>query len=73
MIDGCEIKRTLVDNGLAVNVCSHKFLIQFQKKGVEIPPLEETTFRIRAYDSSSKNPIGITKILVTTRVKIVAT
>jgi len=32
LIDGWEIKRTIVDNGLAVNVCSHRFLIQLQEK-----------------------------------------
>jgi len=58
MIDGWEIKRTLVDNGLVVNVCSHKFLIELKVKAIEIPPLEETTFRIRAYDNSSKNQLG---------------
>lgn len=55
---------TLVDNGFAINVCSHKFLNQLKEKDVQIPPLDETTFRIRAYDNSSKNPIGIATIMV---------
>lgn len=73
MIDGWEIKRTLVDNGLVVNVCSHKFLVQLQEKDVKIPPLEEAIFEIRSYDSSSKKLMGITTIPITIGVKIVTT
>ena len=34
MIDGWEIKRTLVYNGSTINVCCHKFLLQLYGKGV---------------------------------------
>jgi len=44
MIEGWKIKRTLVDNGLAINACSHNFLIQLQEKGIKIPPLHEFIF-----------------------------
>lgn len=68
MIYGWEIKRTLVDNRSTVNVCSHKFFIQLKEKDVEVTPLEEDTFKIRAYDNSSKKLVGIVTILVTTGV-----
>ena len=48
-------------------------MIQLQEKGVEIPPLEEATFIIREYYSSSKNSVGIATILVTIGVRIVET
>lgn len=71
MIDGWEIKRIFIDNGSTVNVCSHKFLVQLQEKGVQIPPLDEATFHIRAYDNSYNKPIGIAIIMVTTRVRTI--
>jgi len=39
MVDGWDIKRTMMDNGSTINVCSHKCLTQLQEKGVEITPL----------------------------------
>jgi len=72
LIDGWEIKRTMVDNCLDMNVFSHHFLIQLQEKGIEIPPLEEATFKIRAYDSSSKKLVGISTIMITTGVRTIA-
>jgi len=71
MVDEWEVKRTMVDNGSAMNVCSNHFLTQLQEKGVTIPPLEEATFKIRAYDSSSKKPIGIATIMITTGVRTI--
>lgn len=53
-------------NGSTINECSNHFLTQVQEKGVDIPPLEEATFRIQAYDSSSKKPLGIATIMITT-------
>lgn len=44
MIEGWEIKRTLVDNGSAFIMCSQKLLNQLKEKGVQIPPLDEFTF-----------------------------
>jgi len=73
MIDGWEIKTTSIDNGSAINVCSHKVFIQLQEKGVEIPPFEDATFIIRAHDTSSKKLVGIATILVTIGVRIVET
>lgn len=55
----------MIDNGLVVNVWSHRILTQLQEKGVEISPLEEDTLCIRAYDSSSKNPLGIITTSIT--------
>lgn len=68
MVDGWEVKRIMVDNGSVVNVCSNHFLTQLQEKGVDFPPLEEATFIIWAYDSSSKKPLGITTLSITTSV-----
>lgn len=48
-------------------------MIQLKEKGVEFPPLEEATLRIRAYDSSSKKLMGITMIMVTIGVRKIAT
>ena len=62
----------MVDNCLDMNVFSHHFLIQLQEKGIEIPPLEEATFKIRAYDSSSKKLVGISTIMITTGVRTIA-
>ena len=72
MVDGWEVKCTIVDNGSTVNVCSNHFLMQLQEKGLDIPPLEEDTFRIRAYDSSLKKPLGITTIMITIGIKTIA-
>jgi len=36
-----------------------------------MPPLEEATLKIRAYDSSSKKPLGIATIMITTGVRII--
>lgn len=63
----------MVDNVSAVNVCSNHFLAQLQEKGIYIPPLEEATFKIRAYDSSYKKLLGIATIIITTRVRTIAT
>lgn len=73
MIEGWEIKWTLVDNGSIINVCSHKLLNQIKEEGIHIPPLDEATFWIRAYDSSSKKPLRIATVLITTRVRKITT
>lgn len=72
MVEGCELKLTLVDNGFVINIYFHEFLNQLKEKGVKIPPLDEATFRIKAYDSSWKKPLGIATIIVTTRVRTIA-
>lgn len=72
MVDGWEIKVTLVDNGSIANIYSNKILTQIKEKSIQIPPLDEFTFQIWAYDSSSKNPIGIAIIMVTIGVTIIA-
>lgn len=72
MIDGWEIKIILIYNGLVVNICYHKFSIQIKEKYVGIPPLDESTFRIRAYDSAFKNLVGITIIIIIIEVRIIA-
>ena len=46
MLDGWEVKRTMVDNGSTVNMCFNYFLTQLQENGIELPPLEEAIFRI---------------------------
>lgn len=66
MVDGCEVKMIMVDNGSTVNVCSNIFLTQLQEKGVALPPLKEVTFRIQTYDSSLKKPLGIAELMITT-------
>lgn len=71
MVDELEVKRTIVDNVSAMNVCSNYFLTQLQEKDVTIPPLEEAIFKIRAYDSSSKKPLGIATIMITTGVRTI--
>lgn len=48
----------------AVNVCS-KNLLQLQYNDIKITPLEEPNFHIRAYDSSSRNPLRLVTLLVT--------
>lgn len=63
----------LVDNGSTINIFSHKCFLQIQEKGVKLTPLEEATFIIKVYDSSSKKLMEITTILITTGVKILAT
>jgi len=71
MIDEWEVKRTMVDNVLDVNVCSNHFLTQLHEKCVTITPLEEATFKIRAYDNSSKKPLGIATIMITIGVRTI--
>lgn len=72
MVGGWEVKRTMVDNGSTIKMCSNNFLSQLQEKDIEVPPLEEATFKITTYDSSSKKPFGITIIMITIRVKTIA-
>ena len=72
LVDEWEVKRIMVDNGSTINVCSKWFLSQLQENGVVIPPLEEATFKLWAYDSSSKKPLSIATILITTGVRIIS-
>jgi len=46
MVDGWEIKVTLVDNGSIANIYSNKILTQIKEKSIQIPPLDEFTFQI---------------------------
>ena len=73
MVDVWDVKWTMVDNGSTLNVCSNHLLIQLQDKGVTIPPLEEANFKIRAYDSYYKKPIGIATIMITIGVRTIPT
>lgn len=60
----------MVDNGSIVNVW---FLNQLQENGVAIPPLEEATFKIWAYDSSLKKPLGISTLLFSIGFRTIST
>ena len=66
MVDGWKVKITMVYSGLVFNVCSNHFLTELQEKYVELPPLKYATFRIWAYDSSSKKPLSIANLMITT-------
>lgn len=72
MVDGWEVKRIMVDNGSTINVYSNQFLIQFQEKCLENPPIGKATFRIRDFDSSSKKPLRIETIMITIGIKTIA-
>jgi len=60
----------MVDPSSAVNVCSQNFLEKLQDNDITIPLLEEPTFHIIAYDSSSKKLLGLVTRIVTLGLRI---